>query len=260
MTAAEFTGQDLAGSQFEQVRLADARFRRVDLSGARFNDVLLTGAVIRGAYAESLEVEGEFGRLTVNGIDVTAYVQEELNRRHPDLARMSPEDAAGYRDAWAIVEDQWAATVARAKTMDPQLLHERVDGEWSFIQTLRHLVFATDAWISRAMLGDPRPWSPLGLPHEEMDDLPGIPRDREARPSLEEVLVLRADRMATVRRVIGELTDEQLASSTEPVIEPGYPESVSFPVRRCLRAVVLEEWWHRRFAERDLDVLESRTG
>jgi hypothetical protein len=26
---------------------------------------------------------------------------------------------------------------------------------WSFIETLRHLVFATDSWIRRAMLGDP---------------------------------------------------------------------------------------------------------
>jgi DinB superfamily len=35
------------------------------------------------------------------------------------------------------------------------LLHESVGGEWSFIETLRHLVFATDSWIRRAILGDP---------------------------------------------------------------------------------------------------------
>jgi hypothetical protein len=29
-------------------------------------------------------------------------------------------------------------------------------------------------------------------------------------------------------------------------------------VRRCLRAVVVEEWEHHRFAERDLTVLEQR--
>jgi hypothetical protein len=32
----------------------------------------------------------------------------------------------------------------------------------------------------------------------------------------------------------------------------------SFPVRRCLRAVLNEEWEHRLYAERDFDVLESR--
>jgi hypothetical protein len=29
-------------------------------------------------------------------------------------------------------------------------------------------------------------------------------------------------------------------------------------VTRCLRAVLDEEWWHRRFAERDLGALEAR--
>jgi hypothetical protein len=91
-----------------------------------------------------------------------------------------------------------------------------------------------------------------------MPDLPGVPRDRAARPSLDDVLALRADRMATVRRVLADLTDEKLAGMTEPVREPGYPESQSFAVRRCLRAILNEEWEHRLFAERDLAILESR--
>lgn len=73
----------------------------------------------------------------------------------------------------------------------------------------------------------------------------------------EEVLALRADRMGTVRRVIADLTDEKLAGMTDPVMEPGYPESRSFPVLRCLGAIVNEEWEHRLYAERDFDVLES---
>lgn len=64
--------------------------------------------------------------------------------------------------------------------------------------------------------------------------------------------------MATVRQVLADLTDDKLAGMTEPVTEPGYPEPESFPVRRCLGAVVNEEWEHRLYAERDLDVLESR--
>jgi DinB superfamily len=142
--------------------------------------------------------------------------------------------------------------------MAPELLHERAGEEWSFIETLRHLVFATDAWVRRAILGQPSPWDPLDLPHDEMPEEPGVPRDRAARPSLEEMLALRADRMATVRRVLADLSDDQLAGMTEPVAEPGYPEPESFPVRRCLGAVVNEEWEHRLYAERDLDVLGSR--
>ena len=73
-----------------------------------------------------------------------------------------------------------------------------------------------------------------------------------------QILAVRTDRMATVSKVIDELTDEQLAGMTEPVMEPGYPESESFQRRRCLAAVVIEEWEHHLFANRDLDALESR--
>ncbi len=182
------------------------------------------------------------------------------DRRDPDRARTRPTDAAGFRDAWAVIERRWAETVERARRLPPDLLHERVDGEWSFVETLRHLVFATDAWVKRAVLGDPSPWSPLDLPHDEMPDDPAVPRARDARPALDDVLALRADRMATVRRVLDELTDDALASMTRPVEAPGYPEPRSYPVHRCLRAVVNEEWEHRVYAERDLDALPPSGG
>jgi hypothetical protein len=186
------------------------------------------------------------------------WLEAELNRRYPDRMKMRPADAAGFREAWDALEPLWAQTVSRARGLAAEQLHERVDGEWSFIETLRHLVFATDAWVSRAILGKPSPWHPLDLPHDEMPDVPGVPRDRTARPTLDEVLALRADRIATVRQVLTELTDEQLAAHTEPVMEQGYPESKSFAVRRCLQAVLNEEWSHRLYAERDFDVLEGR--
>jgi len=195
--------------------------------------------------------------LRVNGVDVVPLVEAELNRRYPERAKMSPADAAGYREAWDILERLWSETVERARGLAPELLHERVDGEWSFIETLRHLVFATDAWVKRAILGVPSPWDPLDLPHDEMPDEPSVPRDLDARPSLDEVLALRADRMATVRQVLAGLTDEKLAGMTEPVMEPGYPEPGSFAVRRCLQAILNEEWEHRLYAERDFDALEA---
>ena len=81
-----------------------------------------------------------------------------------------------------------------------------------------------------------------------------------ARPSLDEVLALRADRMATVRRVVDGLTDEALAGTTEPVLEPGYPEPESYAVTRILRTILNEEWQHRLYAERDLDALAAGRG
>jgi hypothetical protein len=255
---AEFTSENLTGSVFEDVYLTGAQFHDVDLSGARFHEVDLTGARIRGAFLVNVDIDGRIENLRVNGVDVVPLVEAELNRRYPGRAKMRPADADGFREAWGILERLWPQTVGRARRMAPELLNERVDGEWSFIETLRHLVFATDAWVKRAVLGEPAPWHRLGLPHDQMPDLPGVPRDRSARPSLDEVLALRADRMATVRQVLAGLTDEKLAGRTEPVLEPGYPEPESFPVRRCLQAILTEEWEHRLFAERDFDVLESR--
>jgi uncharacterized protein YjbI with pentapeptide repeats len=254
----DFTSENLTGSRFEDVYLTDARFHDVDLTGARFSLVDLTGVVIRGALVANVEISGDVESLRVNGVDVAPLVEAELDRRHPGRAAMRPGDAAGFRAAWEILEPLWQQTVDRARALPPDLLHERVDGEWSFIETLRHLVFATDAWVRRAILGDPAPWDPLDLPHDEMPDEPSVPRDRTARPSLDQVLALRADRMATVRGVLASLTDEQLAGMTEPVTEPGYPEPESFAVRRCLGAIINEEWEHRLYAERDLDALEQR--
>jgi DinB family protein/pentapeptide repeat protein len=255
---ADFTHADLSGARFEDVYLTGANFHDVGLTDARFHEVDLTGAMIRGAALVDVDISGEIDNLRVNGVDVVPLVEAELNRRYPDRVKMRPADAAGFREAWDVLERLWAQTVSRARGLAPDQLHERVDGEWSFIETLRHLVFATDAWVTRAILGKPAPWHPLDLPHDEMPDTPGVPRDRAARPSLSEVLALRADRMATVRQVFTGLTDEQLAGRTEPVMEPGYPESESFAVRRCLQAILNEEWMHRLYAERDLGILEIR--
>jgi hypothetical protein len=254
---ADFTHENLTGSRFEDVYLTGARFHNVGLTGARFDLVDLTGVTIRGSALVNVDVSGEIENLRVNGVDVVPLVEAELNRRYPDRVKMRPADADGFREAWDILERLWPQTVERARKLAPDLLHEQVDGEWSFIETLRHLVFATDAWVKRGILGEPSPWDPLDLPHDEMPDDPSVPRDRGARPSLDQVLALRADRMATVREVLAKLTDEQLAGRTEPVLEPGYPEPESFAVRRCLQAILSEEWQHRLYAERDFDLLES---
>jgi len=253
----DFTSEDLTGSVFDDVYLTGARFHDVDLTGADFRQVDLTGVRIRNAALVNVEISGEIDGLRINGVDVVPLVEAELNRRYPDRAKMTPADADGFREAWDILERLWQQTVARARGMAPELLHERVDEEWSFIETLRHLVFATDAWVKRAFLGDPAPWDPLDLPNDGMHSEPSIPNNREARPSLDEVLALRADRMATVRQVLAGLTDTMLAGRTVPVTEPGYPEPESFPVRRCLQAILSEEWEHRLYAERDFDLLQA---
>ena len=256
---ADFIRTDLRGSRFERANLNAARFHAVDLAGARFHGADLRGVVMRGVELSDAHIYGEIENLTINGVVIGPLVDAELNRRYPGRAKMRPTDPAGFREAWDILERLWGETVDRAYRMPPELLHESVDGEWSFIETLRHLVFATDSWIRRAIGGDPSPWDPLDLPWDEMPDTPGVPHDRDVRPSLETVLELRRDRMSTVREDLGGLTDASLDGHTEPVEGPGWPPPRSFPVRECLLCILNEEWEHRLYAERDLAALEART-
>jgi uncharacterized protein YjbI with pentapeptide repeats len=255
---ADFFGADLRDSRFERVDLSGAQLRAVDLAGAQFRGVDLSGVVMRGVELTGADIYGEIVNLTINGVAIGPLVDAELNRRYPDRAKMRPSDPAGFRQAWDTVERLWGQTAERARRLPPELLHESVGGEWSFIETLRHLVFATDAWMRRAILGDPSPWDPLDLPWDEMPDTAGVPRDRGARPSLEAVLDLRRDRMSTVRQVIENLTGTSLDRRTEPVEGPGWPQPRSYPVRECLLVILNEEWEHRLYAERDLDALQAR--
>ena len=256
---ADFSGEDLRGSTFERVDLAGSEFRASDLTHARFRGVDMSRAVMRGVELVDVDIYGEIVNLTINNVDVAPLINAELDRRYPDRVKMRATDLAGFRAAWSILEELWDQTVARARRLDPDLLQESVDGEWSFIETLRHLVFATDAWVRRAILQDPSPWHPLDLPWDEMPDTPGVPRDRDARPPLDVVLQLRRDRMSTVRDFLAGSTAESLNNDTEPVEGPGWPPPRSFPVQECLRIILNEEWEHRLYAERDLAVLEGRT-
>jgi len=250
---------DLRGKQFERADLTGARFSKVSLNEASFQSCELYRVVMRGVEILDTTIDGEIQGLVINGVDVAPLVEAELDRRDPDRRKFRPTDSQGFREAWDLNERLWASTVERARRLPPELLHESVDGEWSFIQTLRHLAFATESWVGRCVLGDPSPWHPLSLPWDQMEPRPGVPHDRDARPSLDEALALRRQAMAMMRRVVDALTDEQLDGRTKPLVGPGWPdEGESFAVRECLLVVLNEEWCHRMYAERDLAVLEAR--
>ncbi len=243
------------GERFEDRDLRGSTFRRVDLRDSTFRGVWFDGTTMRGVDLVHVTIDGEVEDLVINGVDVAPLVEAELDRRDPDRARMRPTAADGFREAWDVLDRRWAETVARARALDPDLLHESVDGEWSFVQTLRHLVFATDTWLLRALQGDPRPWHPLSLPFDEMEPHPEVPWDRDARPSLDEVLAVRRTRTDAVRAYLDALGDEALDGHTDPVDGPAWPPADAYPVRRCLLTILNEEWMHRQYAERDLDLL-----
>jgi hypothetical protein len=256
MSMTRFYEQDLTGAHFERVSLRDAHMNAVDLTGAQIRGCSFNGARMRGAELVDVEISGELQNVVVNGVDIAPLVEAELDRRMPERAKMRPDDGDGFREAWAILERLWKGTVARAMTLPEAALHRNVDDEWSFIQTLRHLNFASAAWVARMVRGTASPWHPLDLPWDEAPGWDGIPWDREARPSLDEVLTVRRERQAIVRHVLESLTDEQLAADVTR-IEPGWPQMENFPVKECLRIVLNEEWQHRLYAERDLDTLDT---
>lgn len=169
-----------------------------------------------------------------------------------------PRTPQAYREAWADLERLWAQTVAKALTLDEEQLHQSVDGEWSFAQTLRHLAYATDLWVFSVVQGMPDAYSPLDLPFDgyERFDNP-IPYERDARPPVSDVLALRADRVARVRAFLDDLTQEQIESTVE-FRSDGWPFNEDVRVGHALSTVVNEEWHHRTYAERDLDALISR--
>jgi hypothetical protein len=256
MSMTEFRDQDLTGARFEHVRLRGAGLRDVDLSGAQFRNALFDGTRMRGVEMLNVEITGELRHVVVNGVDIVPLVDAELNRRTPERAQMRPGDPDGFRTAWTTLGRLWEGTIARARTFPEADLHRSVDDEWSFIQTLRHLNFASAAWVGRMILGAASPWHSLDLPWDEAPGWDGIPWDRDARPSLDEVLAIRHDRRAMVGEVIRTLTDERLAARVTRT-EPGWPQLEDFPLIECLHVVLSEEWEHRMYAERDLTALEK---
>src|SRR5215831_14549736 len=151
---------DLQGAEFVDADLRGARFVRADLSGVVMRAVDVQGADIDAPWL----FDGE-SFLRVNGVDVIPLVEAELNRRFPGRADRRAADPDGLRAAWTMLERTWAATLERAAAMPASTADVSVDGEWSFAQTLRHLVMATDAWLGRSILGIEQPLHPIGQPY-----------------------------------------------------------------------------------------------
>ena len=146
---------ELQAREFVDADLRGARFVRADLSGVVMRAVDVPGADIDAPWL----FDGE-SFLRVNGVDVVPLVEAELNRRFPGRADRRAGDPDGLRAAWAELERTWAATLERVAAMPAGTVDMSVGGEWSFAQTLRHLVMATDTWLGRAILESNSPFTP----------------------------------------------------------------------------------------------------
>lgn len=224
-------------------------FTDKDLAEARFTRCNLSKAVIRGSWVVGIEVDTHDltdGPIWINGIDVTPYVDSELSRRFPGRELKHASEPDGLRRAWTAVESTWADLVPTAQGKEDV----SVQGEWSFAQTLRHLVFATNAWLHGTIQRQEQPFHPIGLPFAEYESEGGEMAIFREPDSYDEVLAVRAEHQAMVRQYLAGVTGDALAE-TRP--NPWAPEHLVTGLE-CLHTILNEEWEHLRYAVRDLAI------
>jgi hypothetical protein len=228
--------------------LTGAVFWGADLSGARFRDVNLTDVKISHAWLVNVDIDALVDKVVINGVDVTGYVNER-DPWYPLRAMLRPTDPDGMRAAWSALEVELAKTITRAEALPAEMVHQSVNGEWTFVQTLRHLVFAMDKWFTVPVLGEA--FHPIGLPNSGSVDFPWPGLDYNLSPSLSEALAVRAERTTRFREY---LVSVELSDFTRPieVLENG-----TNPLQECVYTVFEEEFWHNRYALRDLSQLEA---
>ena len=193
------------------------RYVDEDLHGAEFRECDLTGARLVGVVLQDAVIDGFVTNLVVNGVEVTGYVEAELDRRHPVRVLVRSEDLADLREAARQLHAGWAATIERIRRA-PGIERRSVNDEWSAVQTMRHLVFVHDSWFRRCCLGSTERFTPMGIgpdvePYREAHGL-----DRSLDPALDEIVTVRAAQAAELEAWLDDVTAEQLAA---PAPVPG---------------------------------------
>jgi hypothetical protein len=235
------------------------RFVDEDLTEAEFRECTLDRARLIGVVMQDAEIDGFVTHLVVNGVEVTAYVEAELDRRHPVRLLLRSDDPVDLREAARQLHADWSATVERMRAA-PGVEQESVNDEWSAVQTLRHLVFVHDSWFRRCVLGSTALFTPMGQGIEQIPDREEQGLDLSADPSLDEVLAVREEQAAELEAWLDDVTVEQLdepAPIPDNDMWPPYARGRS--VRQCLGTVLNETFEHHSICVRDLDLIEARS-
>lgn len=231
---------------FEFQDLSDAVFWGVDLRRATFRDVDLMGARISHARLADVAIDAEIDRLVVNGVDVTTYVNER-DDWFALRSQLHPTEAESMRQGWHAFLAAWGNAIERVRSLPEEQQRASVDGEWSFVETVRHLVFATDKWFTVPILGGT--FHPMGLPNSGSADFgwPGI--DEFADPTFEDAATAWQDRWGRLRKYLEAVEPAALK------VEVAVLENGASAVHDCIGVVFEEHFQHLRYATRDLDRL-----
>ena len=233
------------------------KFVDEDLTGAEFRECDLTRANLVGVIMQDAVIDGLVTNLVVNGVEVMAYVEAELDRRHPVRLLIRSDDPAELLAGWRQLRADWAATIERMRA-SPGIEHRSVNDEWSGVQTLRHLVFVHDSWFRRCCLGSTALFTPMGLGIEEVPDREEQGLDPTADPTLGEVRAVRDEQGDELESWLETITPEQLrAQAPIPDDDRWPPYARGRSVKQCLGTVLDEEWAHHGFCVRDLDLIQT---
>lgn len=233
-------------TEFDGDDLRDAVFWGVDLRGAMLRDVDMRGLRTHHALIEGVTIDGFVDSLVVNDVDVSDFVRAS-DPWQPLRGMLRPTTADEVRAGWVETERVWADTLRSAAGLSDDARRTRVAGEWSFVETLRHLVFAFDKWFTVPLAGGG--FHPIGIPNSGSADFPWPGIEPDADPTFDEVLSVRRDRSALVDEALAGLVDADLSREVE-VLENG-----TVTVLDCWHTVLEEAFEHRRYALRDLDRL-----
>ena len=233
----------------------NARFFEADFGGARFHGVNFSNVKISDAWLFNVDVSGLVGNLTVNGVDVSAYVGVELNRLHPERLLLVPTDPDGVRAAW---ED--GRSVQRR---NPRAGPHRSRRTSSTNRSTTNGRTSRRSAISCSPLTAGSPvrcsarrsrfirWACPTRRHSTRF-LAGM-FDLDASPTLDEVLG-RAPRPDA----IGSPSSCSRSTRTSSTVRWHRPTAGRPPCSTACASSFREEWWHDQYARRDLAILASR--
>jgi len=160
----------------------------------------------------------------------------------PDIATARQKDAEAER--------RLAATVDRLGSFTEAQRHQRVDDEWSAVESVRHLVLVIDLWLSKAIRGERDPFDPIALPPTFMPPklFPDSSIDPDAHPSCDEACAVLRGRIEDLHRYIDSLTADEL---DRPI------EAHAGTVGGALDVLFTELAAHDHYINRDLDRIEA---
>ena len=255
---AEFGEEDLSGSTFDWTDLSGSTFRAASLSNVTIRGTDLHHVKMTGVELWDVDISGEISGLRINGVDVTAYVEEELAAASPTGPRCTPTTPPASARLGTCSSGSGTAPSSGPGALTRRSCTSRSTGSGRSSRrcgTSRSRPPRGSAARSSAT----RPRGTRSTCHgtrrprtraSRATARPGRPWTRSSSSA--------ATRQAEVRRVVEGLTEETLAAETTPPDDDGWPPARPFPVKECLSIVLNEEWWHRPYAERDLAILEKR--